>query len=96
MLVGHVDHIKSGPGALYHLDRVESGDRIDVTVATGQSSSYHVAALHIVDKRHGLPASLFSATGRPELIVVTCGGPYDNTTHSYADNIIASAEPTKE
>ena len=36
---------------------------------------------------------LFRTTGEPALVLVTCGGAYDRTTHSFADNVVVVATP---
>ena len=38
-------------------------------------------------------AGLFRTDGPPVLVMVTCGGAYDPATHSFADNVVATATP---
>jgi hypothetical protein len=40
-----------------------------------------------------LAAELFTATGPPHLVVVTCGGAVDEATRRYADNVVVVADP---
>jgi hypothetical protein len=40
-----------------------------------------------------LPAELFTATGRSHLVLVTCGGAFDEATRRYADNVVVVADP---
>jgi ornithine cyclodeaminase/alanine dehydrogenase-like protein (mu-crystallin family) len=40
-----------------------------------------------------LPAGTFSRKGRPRLVPVTCGGPFDTRSGFYRDNIVVTARP---
>ncbi|WP_375487085.1 class F sortase [uncultured Jatrophihabitans sp.] len=94
VIVGHVDSAASGPGALFHLDRVRPGDTVAVRVTGGIVQDYRVSALRIVHKSMGLTARQLGVGSRsPGLVLVTCGGPFDETTKSYQDNIVAFARP---
>lgn len=45
-------------------------------------------------KANGLPPELFTTTGAPRLVLITCGGPFDLATRTYLDNIVVFATPT--
>ena len=93
VIVGHVDSATRGLGALFHLDRVRTGDTIDVTGTGGLSEHYRVTALRTVVKTTGLSTRELGSDGPPRLVLITCGGPFDQRTKSYADNIVAFAAP---
>ena len=38
-----------------------------------------------------LPSSIYTRTGAPKLVLVTCGGPFDARAGHYRDNIIVTA-----
>ena len=40
-----------------------------------------------------LPDSIYTRTGSPKLVLVTCGGPFDAKIGHYRDNIIVTATP---
>jgi hypothetical protein len=40
-----------------------------------------------------LRAELFTATGPPHLVLVTCGGAFDEATRRCADNVVVVADP---
>jgi hypothetical protein len=42
-----------------------------------------------------LPETLFASGGTRRLVLVTCGGAFDATTHQYADNVLATAVPAQ-
>ena len=92
VLVGHVDSAQSGPGALFDLRDVRRGAQVTVT-AQGRRVSYVVDSLTYYPKTTGLPGTLFTATGPPHLVIISCGGTFDRTALSYRDNLVAVAHP---
>ena len=92
VLIGHRDTIAEGPGALFDLDDLSVGDAI--TVATGRLTyDYEVVRVQSVAKER-LPDSLFTRTGPPRLVVITCGGPFDAAAGGYQENLYAVAAPS--
>jgi hypothetical protein len=43
--------------------------------------------------KDSLPTSLYSRRGRPRLVLVTCGGPFDAGIGHYRDNVVVTAVP---
>jgi hypothetical protein len=88
---GHVDTAAHGPGALFTLRQLRPGDPVVLSTNHG-SSHYLIVALRSYPKAT-LPAEVFTSTGPPRVVIITCGGAFDPTTRQYADNIIAYALP---
>jgi len=88
---GHVDSAVAGPGALFHIADLRMGDQIVVNTARDQRVHYAVQARLVLSKQNPLPADLFTTTGPPRLVLISCGGPFDRQTLSYQDNIIVLA-----
>ena len=88
---GHVDTAVHGPGALFSLRQVRPGDPVVLSTTHG-SWHYLIVALRSYPKVT-LPAEVFTSTGPPRLVIITCGGAFNPTTRQYADNIIAYAIP---
>lgn len=93
VLVGHVDSVTAGAGALLGLTDLQRGDRITVHGSDGGSADYAVSERQVHVKADGLPAALFDLGGATRLVVITCGGPFDESTGSYEDNVVVVAEP---
>lgn len=93
LIAGHVDSARRGPGAFFSLKRARAGQRIQVTMANGRSRTYRITSVTRVLKDR-LPASIYSLKGRSRLVLVTCGGPFDQASGHYKDNIIVTAVPT--
>ena len=92
VLAAHVVYNgQSGP--FTHLDRLRRGARIDVRSANGVLRSYRVSGRRSAPKASLDRSALFSVTGPATLALVTCGGAYDPTTRSFADNLIVTADP---
>ena len=91
---GHIDSAATGPGALFQLSRLHTADLILVTTTTGDRRSYTVIGRRVYVKAGGLPPDIFSTTGPPRLVLISCGGPFDPTTRSYLDNVAVFAAPT--
>ncbi len=93
VIVGHVDGYKQGQGALFSLRNIPANAEIVVTGADGRSRTYRVVARERFVKR-SLPSDrLFGQQGTLRLTLITCGGPFDQRTRSYHDNIVVTAVP---
>lgn len=88
---GHVDTARNGPGALYQLRRLRPGDQVQLGTDDG-TQRYMVAAVRSFPKT-ALPPEVFATDGQPRLVLITCGGAFDQRTRQYADNIVAYAIP---
>ncbi len=91
---GHVDSAVTGPGALFAISQLHPNAHVVVAITTGHALTYTVTAREILSKAAGLPPRIFTTTGPPRLVLITCGGPFDTTTRSYKDNIVVYATPT--
>jgi len=94
VLDGHVDSARHGLGALFHLTALRAGDIVTVTTIRGDQVTYRVTARRSYPKAAGLPPDLFATSGPPRLVLITCGGQFDDNTLSYQDNVVVFAAPT--
>jgi hypothetical protein len=94
VLDGHVDSARDGPGALFHLDRLAVGDSVVVRDALGHAHHYRVYGRRVVAKAAGSLAGVTVRSGPGRLALISCGGPFDESTLSYLDNVIVFAAPT--
>jgi hypothetical protein len=91
LIAGHVDSAAAGPGALYNLRDLKTGDIVEITDSTRTRSSWVVSAPPLTSLKTELPPSLWVTTGVPKLALVSCGGPFDSATGHYLDNVIVWA-----
>jgi sortase (surface protein transpeptidase) len=93
VLAGHVDSAEQGRGALFDLRSLGVGERIDLVTAAGRTASYRVTGRETIVKRRLPTERLFDRDGVPRLVLITCGGPFDEATSSYRDNLVVAADP---
>ena len=94
VLAGHIDSADRGLGTFAALLQVHLGDPVVVTGTDGSIHRYVVSGRTTYAKR-SLPATVFDATGAPGITLITCGGPYDQRTHHYRDNVVVTARPVQ-
>ena len=76
LLAGHIDSAKRGAGAFYGLKSARRGDTISVSTDDGKLRTYRVSTVRRVRKA-ALPGSIYTRSGPRRLVLVTCGGPFD-------------------
>jgi sortase (surface protein transpeptidase) len=90
-IAGHVDSAVGGPGALFYLGDLRVGDRIEISDSASHLSTWVVDSAPQTRPKDELPAALWATRGSPKLALVTCGGPFDEATGHYIDNVIVWA-----
>ncbi|SDT00866.1 Sortase family protein [Friedmanniella luteola] len=93
VLGAHVDS-KTGPGVFYQLGAVEKGDKIHVTRKDKTRVTFTVDKV-AVHPKDDFPTDevYYGDFDRPEIRLVTCGGPYD-PVDSYLSNVIVFGHRT--
>jgi hypothetical protein len=93
LIAGHVDSASAGPGAFFRLRDAKVAQRVQVRTRSGRTFTYRVVSVRFYPKSR-LPADIYSVTGRPRLVLVTCGGPFIQAAGHYRDNVVLTAVPT--
>ncbi|MEU0052580.1 class F sortase [Streptomyces sp. NPDC006309] len=89
VILGHVTVGSYGDGVFRHLDRLRTGERIVARLENGTQAEFAVTAIRTVAKAHFPTEDVYGNVDRPELRLITCGGPRDG--HGYRDNVIVFA-----
>ncbi len=92
MLAAHVSY-EGEVGPFTRLSSLPLGTVVALTSADGSVRRYAVRSVRRAAKDALDRAGLFRTDGPPVLVMVTCGGAYDPATHSFADNVVATATP---
>jgi hypothetical protein len=89
VIIGHLD-TRRGPGLFARLPTLERGARIEVTDRRGDVRAFTVVGSAQVEKTRFPTEQVYGGSGRPSLVLVTCGGPYSQDT-GYRDNVLVYA-----
>ncbi|WP_433048865.1 class F sortase [Dactylosporangium sp. CS-033363] len=89
VLAGHVDS-KTGPAVFFRLHELAPGDLVDVQRGDGWLTFRVTASEHYAKDRFP-SAKVYGPTPVPELRLITCGGSFDQSKHSYRDNLVVYA-----
>lgn len=97
VLLGHVDGDGGRPGVFNRIDDLQAGDEVLVDRADATVASFIVDRVLTVPKADldaqdpDLLAQVYGDVDRPELRLITCGGPFDRAARSYVDQVIVFA-----
>jgi sortase (surface protein transpeptidase) len=91
IILGHIDSAKYGPGVFFKLGALRMGDTILVTRADHRVAVFRVEAVAEYPKDHFPTLTVYGNTDHAALRLITCGGKFDFSAHSYEDNIVAFA-----
>ncbi|HET6684743.1 MAG TPA: class F sortase, partial [Gaiella sp.] len=92
LVAGHVDSASRGAGAFYGLETARRGTLVELRMRNGRTKEYRVVSVRLMAKEK-LPTDIYSRRGRPRLVLVTCGGPFDEARRHYRDNVVVTAVP---
>jgi sortase (surface protein transpeptidase) len=95
VIVGHRDSATQGSGALFGIEEIPLGSTITVTAQNGRIHEFIVDSVELIDKSL-LPAEaprIFTRTGDYRLVLITCGGAFDEGARSYLSNVVITALP---
>lgn len=90
VVLGHYDDL-SGAAAFYRLGKVRPGDIVRVTRRDRTTAVFKVDAVEQVRKHEFPRQRVYGPVRYAGLRLVTCGGTYDRSDHSYRDNVIVYA-----
>jgi len=92
LIAGHVDSATDGAGAFFALPHLARGEHVQVTTKSGRTFAYRVTTVRTYPK-NALPTAIYSLRGPARLVLVTCGGPFDELSGRYRDNVVVTAVP---
>lgn len=95
VFAGHVDMAGQGPGAFYHLDRLQPGHEVIIHMSDGSSLGFEVVDTARIPKSELDVDAVFDNSGSPRVTLVTCGGAFNRTERTYLDNVISHLRPVE-
>ncbi|PSM38893.1 class F sortase [Streptomyces dioscori] len=90
VILGHVTVGSYGEGVFRDLKRLRRGDRIEARLANGTAAEFTVSGVRTVAQAEFPTEDVYGDVGRPELRLITCGGP--RSGDGYRDSVIVFAE----
>ncbi|MDT0613267.1 class F sortase [Streptomyces lancefieldiae] len=90
VILGHVTVGTHGDGVFRRLGELHRGDRIEARLENGTVATFAVTSVRTVAKAEFPTDDVYGDVDRPELRLITCGGP--RTGEEYRDNVIVFAE----
>lgn len=92
VLLGHVTVGQYGDGVFRKLDQLHPGSRLSVRLQDGDLADFTVDTVDTVAKNQFPTQKVYGNVNRPELRLITCGGP--KTGDGYLDNVVVYASLT--
>lgn len=89
VILGHVTVGKYGDGVFLKLSQLRPGAKVVVRLQDGASAVFTVDSVRTVAKSQFPTQAVYGNVDRPELRLITCGGPH--TGDGYLDNVLVFA-----
>lgn len=93
VIAAHIDAPYYPIGPFAGLRDLPAGAEVTVTGADGASAVYAVSTVTYYPKQELPTQDLFARQGTRALVLITCGGEFDETTGHYDDNVVVVATP---
>ena len=90
---GHVDSARYGIGVFAKLAQLDPGDAVDLVTEDGETHRYVVSGRRLYRKTALPAAEIFDQQGAERLVLVTCGGSFDERLREYSHNVVVYAVP---
>lgn len=94
VIEGHIDSAYQGPSVFFRLGALVPGDTVDVTLSDGTVAVFTVSGVRQYPKTAFPTSVVYGNTDFAALRLITCGGSFDSTTHSYLSNTVVFASLT--
>jgi len=91
VLAGHVTW-NGRKTVFFDLGRLERGTKVAIERADGSIATFAITRRSTFPKDEFPTREVYRATSSPELVMITCGGEFDEDRRYYDSNVIAWAE----
>ena len=90
-IIGHVDSAAYGPGVFFNLGHMRQRDKIYLTRSDGVVAMFEVERVAEYKKNDFPTGEVYGNIDHAGLRLITCGGTFDSSIHSYQSNIVVYA-----
>jgi len=87
---GHLDWERR-PAIFWRLAELRAGDRIQILAQGGGKYTYDVRWMQRFEATTAPLDEILGPTSESWLTLITCGGDFDNRTHTYRDRVVVRA-----
>lgn len=91
VIYGHVDSAAEGPSVFFNLGSLRPGHKVLVTRADGTVAVFEVDGVRGYPKEQFPRQRVYGETDHAALRLITCGGPFDQSSGHYLENIVVFA-----
>ena len=91
IILGHIDSAEYGPGVFFRLGALRQRDVISIARSDHSVAVFEVERVVEYPKSHFPTLDVYGNTDHAALRLITCGGRFDLSAHSYEDNIVVYA-----
>lgn len=91
VILGHIDSAQYGPGVFFRLGALRQRDMVSITRSDHVVAVFEVERVVEYPKSHFPTMDVYGNTDHAALRLITCGGKFDFSAHSYEDNIVVYA-----
>ncbi|GAA1220278.1 class F sortase [Rhodoglobus aureus] len=93
VITAHVDDFVQGLGPFAYLSEMPADAEIIVTTDDGVDHRYRLESVQSIQKEQVPLDQVFDRDGAPRIVLLTCGGQFDQNVRRYSDNVVAIANP---
>jgi len=93
VILAHAGSLITPRGPFSELDELQGGELVTVTDVDGVEHDYRVTSVEVLEKATLDLTPYFVRDGDPTLVLITCGGQWDEAASSYRSNVIVTAVP---
>jgi LPXTG-site transpeptidase (sortase) family protein len=94
VLAAHAGSSITPEGPFWALRGAQVGDVVELDRADGGTVRYEVTSVETIEKTAIDLGPIFARDGDPRLVLITCGGVWDDEAQSYESNVVVTAVPT--
>ncbi len=91
VIAGHLDNALGMPGVFGSLHKIEVGDEVLIENAAGRTLRFEVVKKEIIAYDSTDTEEIFTATGEPQLVLITCEGEWDQKLKQYKGRLAVFA-----
>jgi LPXTG-site transpeptidase (sortase) family protein len=89
---GHLDNAISLKAVFYNLDKLNTGDEVDVQDIDGVTHRFRVVEKASYDYKNAPLDKIFGPTDKAMLVLITCGGTWIQSQRSYDKRLVVYTE----